>query len=141
MMIFFTITQVFFTDMPHFLLCGEVRQVKVEIKNSSHQVLTNLKLASTNPEFFTFGSASVNACDNNGVYATLVSTSDSDSEETLAELAVVKHVLSLPIPNDSIAPGQSVRLPMWIRGPESSGTHSIDFLFYNESDTQKSKIK
>ena len=129
-------------DMPHFLLCGEVRQVTVELKNSSQQVLTKLKLASTNPEFFTFGSSgSANSCDNNGVYATLVNTSDSDSEETLIQLDKVKHVLTLPVPNDSIAPGESVKLPMWIRGPESSGTHSIDFLFYYESATKNPKLK
>uniref|UniRef100_A0A8D0A3C8 Trafficking protein particle complex subunit 8 n=1 Tax=Sander lucioperca TaxID=283035 RepID=A0A8D0A3C8_SANLU len=48
--------EVFFLQFPTALLCGEIRKAYVEFCNVSGVALCGLRVASTHPDFFTFGS-------------------------------------------------------------------------------------
>ena len=50
--------QVFFLQFPTALLCGEITKAYVEFCNVSGVTLRGLRVASTHPHFFTFGSGS-----------------------------------------------------------------------------------
>ena len=47
----------------------------------------------------------------------------------------------LPVPDGMLAAGATVRLPMWIRGPDTPGEHSIDFLFYYEPAEKSTQMR
>jgi len=49
--------QVFFCQFPSRLLCGEVREVVVELVNTGATPLHNVTVALTHPDFITFGSS------------------------------------------------------------------------------------
>ncbi|CAB1332152.1 unnamed protein product [Coregonus sp. 'balchen'] len=51
--------EVFFLQFPTALLCGEIRKAYVEFCNVSRVTLCGLRVASTHPDFFTFGSTSL----------------------------------------------------------------------------------
>uniref|UniRef100_A0A8C8K811 Trafficking protein particle complex 8 n=1 Tax=Oncorhynchus tshawytscha TaxID=74940 RepID=A0A8C8K811_ONCTS len=51
--------EVFFLQFPTALLCGEIRKAYVEFCNMSRVTLCGLRVASTHPDFFTFGSSSL----------------------------------------------------------------------------------
>uniref|UniRef100_A0A673W7P1 Trafficking protein particle complex subunit 8 n=1 Tax=Salmo trutta TaxID=8032 RepID=A0A673W7P1_SALTR len=51
--------EVFFLQFPTALLCGEIRKAYVEFCNVSRVTLCGLRVASTHPDFFTFGSSSL----------------------------------------------------------------------------------
>ena len=128
--------------MPQSLLCGEVRQVRVEFTNSGTCALHRLRVATSHPEFFTFGDKrGPNAIDNSAIYQTVISPSDSDTEEFVVNGAKVHHVLEVPVPGGQIAPGSTATLDMWIQGPSTHGVHEIDFLFYYESTKQSKHLR
>ena len=129
-----------FTGFPDNLLCGEVQHISVEFRNSGKLPLHQLKVASTNPEFFTFGSLS-DCPEANSVYQTVDTFSDTTSQEFVVEEKEVKHVRDIELGGKELTPGNSVTLPMWIRGPNTPGIHHIDFLFYYESTEKNPKVK
>lgn len=112
----------------------------VEFQNVGAIPLQNLKVASTHPEFFTF-SDKPKRTDKTSVYQTLINTSDSDSEEFPRVEKPIKHVIDIPLSNGCLKPGDSVTLPMWIRGPEKAGKHQVHFLFYYEPTEKHLKLK
>ncbi|CAN9500793.1 unnamed protein product [Ophioblennius macclurei] len=105
--------EVFFLDFPTALLCGEVRKTMVEFGNVGAVALRGLRVASTHPDFFTFGSGTNRA---------------STDEEVV------------PIDGAVLRPGESVQLPLWLRGPDQEGVHEIHFLFYYESAEEGLKV-
>ncbi|XP_072267380.1 trafficking protein particle complex subunit 8 [Pyxicephalus adspersus] len=149
--------EVFFMNFPTGLLCGEIRKAHVEFVNVSNCPLTGLRVVSKRPEFFTFGSntaaltplspaASVNC----SAYKTVVTDSTSGCSVYTSSVSPVdfgfasgKHleVVEIPLTDSVLAPGASVQLPLWLRGPDQEGVHEINFLFYYESTETQSKLR
>ena len=117
----------------------------VEFTNKGKYPLHNLKVSSTNPEFFTFGMSAVNAptppADSSSVYQTIPETTRSNNNELSCKVSTVSHVVDVPMDTKSLAPGVSMAMPMWIRGGEKSGMQEIHFLFYYESKEENPKIR
>ena len=130
--------QVHFMGFPGQLLCGEVKHVSVEFSNTGEFALHNLQVASTNPEFFTFGTGSKLPATAR-TYQNM--TKPMDTNEFVAEETEVKHVMNVPLPGGSLAPGTSVTLPLWIRGPDVAGDHKIHILFCYESSVTNPKLR
>jgi len=43
------------------------------------------------------------------------------------------YVFALPLGDHmTVEPGETVRMPAWVRAPDVAGEHSVDFLFYYE---------
>ena len=113
------------------MLQGEVRQVLIEFTNTGTVPLTNLKVASTDPNFFTFGgsqksplssSGDLETSDSLSVYSTL--SSDRDSQEFIVEQSDLKFIEEIPLGKCNkdtgckvLAAGQTVTVPLWIYGP------------------------
>ncbi|XP_064640195.1 trafficking protein particle complex subunit 8-like isoform X2 [Lineus longissimus] len=125
-----------FYNFPQAMLCGEVRQGMVQFENKGQVPLNRLKVASTNPEFFTFGVQ--DSVQEKCIYQTI--PDKQGNEEYVLDKMDVKRVVDIPIPNGVLNPGASVSLPMWIRGPTTSAIHRIDFLFYYQSVEKNPKL-
>ncbi|XP_071342862.1 trafficking protein particle complex subunit 8 isoform X2 [Trachinotus anak] len=145
--------EVFFLQFPTALLCGEIRKAYVEFCNVSSVALCGLRVASTHPDFFTFGSQattpvtplSPNSAENCSAYKTLAMTPQPGSvaSEMLVsaeDFSQLSSVMEIPIEGDTLQPGESTQLPLWLRGPDQEGVHEINFLFYYESAEKGNKI-
>ncbi|XP_069587351.1 trafficking protein particle complex subunit 8 isoform X3 [Ranitomeya imitator] len=149
--------EVFFINFPTGLLCGEIRKAHVEFVNVSKSPLTGLKVVSKRPEFFTFGSntaaltpLSPAASDNCSAYKTVITDSTSGCSVLTSSVTPVDfgfgggkqpEVVDIPLTDFVLAPGASVQLPLWLRGPDEEGVHEINFLFYYESTEKKSRMR
>uniref|UniRef100_A0A8C3G8W7 Trafficking protein particle complex subunit 8 n=1 Tax=Cyclopterus lumpus TaxID=8103 RepID=A0A8C3G8W7_CYCLU len=145
--------EVFFLQFPTALLCGEIRKAYVEFCNVSGGALCGLRVASTHPDFFTFGSqtttpltpVSPTSAENCSAYKTTATTRQPGSvaSETLVsakDFSQLSGVMEIPIEGGTLQPGESTQLPLWLRGPDQEGVHEINFLFYYESTTKGIKI-
>lgn len=153
-MFFIVLSQVFFINFPTGLLCGEIRKAWVEFVNVSAVPLTGLRVASTHPEFFTFGSATADltpvtptAAEHCSAYKTMV-TPPSVAAVTLVSPASFgvtgderPAVAEIPLTGGVLAPGEALQIPLWLRGPDQEGVHEIHFLFYYESAEKNPKLR
>ncbi|KAM4688318.1 trafficking protein particle complex subunit 8 isoform 2-T3 [Discoglossus pictus] len=149
--------EVFFINFPTGLLCGEIRKAHVEFVNVSKCSLTGLRVVSRRPQFFTFGSStaaltplSPAASMNCSAYKTVVTDSTSGCSVLTSSAAPIDfgigggsqlEVVDIPLIDSILAPGSSVQLPMWLRGPDEEGVHEINFLFYYESTEKQSRMR
>ncbi|XP_060773598.1 trafficking protein particle complex subunit 8 isoform X2 [Neoarius graeffei] len=145
--------EVFFINFPTGLLCGEIRKAWVEFVNVSAVPLTGLRVVSTHPEFFTFGSATSDltpvtptASEHCSAYKTMV-TPPSVATVTLVSPASFgitgddqPTVAEIPLTEGVLEPGDSLQIPLWLRGPDQEGVHEIHFLFYYESVEKNAKL-
>ncbi|CAL9696434.1 unnamed protein product [Knipowitschia caucasica] len=138
--------EVFFLQFPSALLCGEIRKAYIEFCNMSSVGLCGLRVVSTHPNFFTFGSASTSS-------EPLTPLTPGSAYKTVSGQAQQPHVLvapqdflqpsaviTIPIEGGMLRPGQSMQLPLWLRGPDKEGVHEINFLFYYESTEKGGKV-
>ncbi|XP_068449315.1 trafficking protein particle complex subunit 8 isoform X2 [Clinocottus analis] len=145
--------EVFFLQFPTALLCGEIRKAYVEFCNVSGVALRGLRVASTHPDFFTFGSqtttpltpVSPTSAENCSAYKTTATTRQPGSvaSEMLVsaeDFSQPSGVMAIPIEGSTMQPGESTQLPLWLRGPDQEGVHEIHFLFYYESTEKGLKI-
>uniref|UniRef100_A0AAR2INL4 Trafficking protein particle complex 8 n=1 Tax=Pygocentrus nattereri TaxID=42514 RepID=A0AAR2INL4_PYGNA len=145
--------EVFFINFPTGLLCGEIRKAWVEFVNVSAVPLAGLRVASTHPEFFTFGSATADltpvtptAAEHCSAYKTMV-TPPSDAAVTLVSPAAFgitgdnrPTVVEIPLTGGVLGPGEALQIPLWLRGPDREGVHEISFLFYYEGLEKNAKL-
>uniref|UniRef100_A0A8C6PRM7 Trafficking protein particle complex subunit 8 n=1 Tax=Nothobranchius furzeri TaxID=105023 RepID=A0A8C6PRM7_NOTFU len=145
--------EVFFLQFPTALLCGEIKKAHVEFCNVSAVALCGLRVASTHPDFFTFGSqattpvtppSSVSAenCSAYKTFATTLQQGSVASEMLVSaeEFSQPSGVMNIPVHGGMLQPGESIQLPLWLRGPDKEGVHEINFLFYYESIEKGPKI-
>lgn len=131
------VSQVFFLGFPTALLCGEIRKAYVEFYNVSAVALCGLRVVSTHPDFFTFGSpagsSSVPGADNSSAYETIGAPPASQTFISAHSFSPPSSVVEIPVEGGALGPGQSAQLPLWLRGPDQEGVHEIHFLFYYEN--------
>ncbi|KAF7646234.1 hypothetical protein LDENG_00191260, partial [Lucifuga dentata] len=147
--------EVFFLQFPTALLCGEIRKAYVEFCNVSCVALCGLRVASTHPDFFTFGSqttmpltpVSPTSAENCSAYKTLATPPEAQPGSAAFEMLVSAEdfsqpcgVMEIPVEGGVLQPGESTQLPLWLRGPDQEGVHEINFLFYYESGEKGGKI-
>uniref|UniRef100_A0A3P9HJ53 Trafficking protein particle complex 8 n=1 Tax=Oryzias latipes TaxID=8090 RepID=A0A3P9HJ53_ORYLA len=142
--------EVFFLHFPSALLCGEIRKAYVEFCNVGAVALCGLRVASTHPEFFTFGCnnptpSSPASAEHGSAYKTFAATVQpgsvvSEVEVCAQDFTQLSGVLEIPIDGGTLHPGQSIQLPLWLRGPDHEGVHEINFLFYYESTEKGLKV-
>uniref|UniRef100_A0A672KWN7 Trafficking protein particle complex subunit 8 n=1 Tax=Sinocyclocheilus grahami TaxID=75366 RepID=A0A672KWN7_SINGR len=145
--------EVFFINFPTGLLSGEIRKAWVEFVNVSAVPLTGLRVGSTHPEFFTFGSATSDltpvtptAAEHCSAYKT-VAMPPSVATVSLVSPAVFGVtssdqlvVTEIPLSRGVLGPGEALQIPLWLRGPDQEGVHEINFLFYYESTEKTAKL-
>ncbi|XP_059369033.1 trafficking protein particle complex subunit 8-like isoform X2 [Carassius carassius] len=145
--------EVFFINFPTGLLCGEIRKAWVEFVNVSAVPLTGLRVASTHPEFFTFGSAASDltpvtptAAEHCSAYKTVamppsVATVSLVSPAAFGVTSGDRPVVAeIPLSQGVLGPGEALQIPLWLRGPDREGVHEINFLFYYESTEKSAKL-
>ncbi|XP_013872892.1 trafficking protein particle complex subunit 8 [Austrofundulus limnaeus] len=142
--------EVFFLQFPTALLCGEIRKAYVEFCNVSAVPLCGLRVVSTHPDFFTFGSqastpptpVSAENCSAYKTFATNLQLGSEASEVLVSaeEFGQPLGVIEVPVQGGVLQPGASVQLPLWLRGSDKEGVHEINFLFYYESSEKTLKI-
>ncbi|XP_038077879.1 trafficking protein particle complex subunit 8-like [Patiria miniata] len=133
-----------FTSFPSTLLCGEVCLSVVELTNQGFSPLQKLLVASNHPELFSFGTSQTPANQSKtSVYRTVPCDGNTGGNggECVVDKCRVSHVTEVPLPGGSLPPGGSVSLPLYIRGPDRSGIHEINMLFYYESAEENPKMR
>ena len=118
------------------MLCDEVVQTKVELKNIGLCPLEKLYIASSFPELFTFGSIDSYS----DAQATYQMLTDKEIRRVSPE-ADVREVFKVAIPGDELAPGSSIKMPVWVQGTGSQGKHQRDIMFYYESANKLQKTR
>lgn len=128
----------------------------MEFCNVSAVPLCGLRVASTHPDFFTFGSQattpltplSPTSAENCSAYKTLATPPGALDGAVACETLVspedfsqVSSVTEIPINGSSLQPGETIQLPLWLRGPDQEGVHEINFLFYYESTEKDARIR
>lgn len=126
----------------------------MEFWNVGSVPLCGLRVVSTHPDFFTFGShtkAASSSCSDSpaGVADSLPYQTYSQPQASLAAQTVASaldfgslaSVVEIPVGGGTLQPGESVRLPLWLRGPDQEGVHEIHFLFYYQAKDKGNKIK
>ncbi|CAN0158456.1 unnamed protein product [Lampetra planeri] len=121
--------QVFFINFPSALLCGEIQKTHAEFANVGSRPLLSLRVASRNPEFFTFGDgATAPGATAAGTYATRprpaqpcvtpVPQQPAPAPPTQprgrppAATAASHGIVEVPLPHGRLEPGATLRLPM-----------------------------
>ncbi|ESO86902.1 hypothetical protein LOTGIDRAFT_202689, partial [Lottia gigantea] len=136
------ILEVNFCDFPETLLCGEVHCIELEFTNSGRSPLQKLQLTSSQPEFCTFGVGS-----DLPKYPYVYQQRDVKGESlqcdnvNLKDYFHVSNVLDIPLSDNILKPGETLSIPMWVRGSDIGGVHEVDFLFYYEPLDHQSKVK
>ncbi|XP_076470015.1 trafficking protein particle complex subunit 8-like [Babylonia areolata] len=133
------ILSVMFCEFPEALLCGEVHCIEVEFTNVGSVPLHRLRVATSNPNFFTFGSGPPEDLPKYPyTYQVRTEQSEACRLHTMPGGSVSGNktswgVSSVPFPGDGVLkPGQTMSLPVWLRGNDIGGMHEVDFLFYYE---------
>lgn len=145
------VSQVFFLRFPTALLCGEVRKAFVEFHNVGAVALGGLRVASTHPGFFTFGSRAGSHCGSHwgpawpsvhssSAYQTFSAAAPSETSVSAQAFSQPASVLDIPLDGSTLGPGESTQLPLWLRGPDQEGVHEIHFLFYYENIDKVNKM-
>ena len=125
-------SQVRFCGFPAKLLCDEVVQTMAEFTNCSDCHLENLYIATPNPEFFTFGAAQATSNENPTTQSSVKCNSTASN---------IRRVSEVPIPEGSLAPGYTTKLPVWIHGHKKPGRFKREALFYYQSSETNSPMR
>ncbi|KAF9431013.1 Trafficking protein particle complex 8 [Podila epigama] len=119
-----------FHSLPEMLLSGEVCELSLEIKNRGKKGLKNLNVRMSHPTFFCIGEKKDHG--DLGLY-------NKSSGSFATEMIQVDNSLQLTstqqILEKVLAPGESLRVPTWLRG-EKIGKHNFLFVFSYESEQE-----
>ncbi|KAF9439180.1 Trafficking protein particle complex 8 [Entomortierella beljakovae] len=117
-----------FHSSPEMLLSGEVCGLSLEIKNRGKKGLRNLSIRMSHPTFFCIGEKNdeVNIYNISEGSKTIESVEVDNSLQTNTTQKILHTVL---------APGESIRIPSWMRG-EKIGKHNFLFVFSYESEQE-----
>ena len=130
-------------NFPKTLLCGEVHPVSINFTNTGSSSLHHLKVALSNPKFFTLGSDHSDIPKFSGVYH--VENSQSSNCRMCAsadkDFTKLSRVMDIDIPGGTLNPQHTVTVPAWVRGNDIGGIHEVNFLFYYEPAQQMPKVR
>ncbi|KAG8191463.1 hypothetical protein JTE90_020712 [Oedothorax gibbosus] len=132
--------QVKFHTFPYTLYCGEVQKCTAEFTNIGQHRLNRIIMASPTPGLFAIG----NPGDVNDSDAILKEISPSRKPSPVMakwDSDWLVEVLMSDGEHCVLDPGASVQIPVWFKGPEVSGEHDLDVLFYYESEPAHPKLR
>ncbi len=146
--------EVIFNSFPSTLLCGEVCSSVVEFTNKGFSPLQKLLVSSNHPELFSFGAFHTPTNQSQpgkdsanqskaSVYRTVQCSGSRQGGcvESTVDKCNISHVTEIPLPGGSLPPEGSISIPMFVRGPDKSGIHEINMLFYYESSEENAKMR
>ena len=138
--------QVSFCNFPRSLLCGEIHAVMLQFTNIGSSPLHKLKVASTQPEFFTLGGKNGQLPKFPCVYQTVDEVPNSDSNNSKCQSVSkdtvhLSRVVDIELPANMLQPKSTLSIPVWIRGNDIGGIHDIHFMFYYQPVQNLPNIK
>lgn len=123
-------------DLPKSIHQGEIRTLKLSLKNSGLEPMANLYLVSQNPGMFSFGkvgkgqTSSLFECPVIQDSALKVLNDNGQSVEQPLDF------LPIPVKKSRVEPGQVETLELWMRGPDNLALNNIKLFVYYENPTQ-----
>eukprot|EP00118_Oscarella_pearsei_P003792 m.15777 g.15777 ORF g.15777 m.15777 type:complete len:1495 (+) comp26547_c0_seq1:77-4561(+) len=142
--------KVTFSEFPEMLLCGEVKLVQLELSNCGKGALRNVRVMSSCPQFFSFGSEFPKQKEgypwhiHSRSQSPAKDTSDSNIGLTSRHQPVATTMAlpcSLTLPGGQLDTEGSVTLPLWIYGCNELGVHHLGLLFVYDVDEENPFIK
>lgn len=134
--------QVKYQSFPDSILCGEVQQISVEFSNIGERLLNRIIVASPTPGLFALGSSDYEAYDHWQIYKG--EHRDRKASPVMAEWQYCDWKMEVLMSQGGpcrLQPGESITLPMWLRGPDTPGEYNLDLLFYYETDPSHPKLR
>lgn len=132
-------------EMPETLFQGELKCLDLFLTNCGNVPTSRLYLISHNPGLISFGKKGEKSASagSKSLFDFPVITDASLSEQRENGSSVPKPLDYLPIPleKESLAPGESVKIPIWIRGPEHLGFNDVKISCYYEKETTETLTK
>jgi hypothetical protein len=118
---------------PETLLCGEVHFCVAELKNKGSEPLHNLSVISNAPEVMVF---SDRMYDMKPTAAQLTYQEKTGAMFKTLDMGQLENSKpqKLRLPGDgSLHPNCTCFIPVWIRGPDKTGEHHLNIMFYYEA--------
>lgn len=135
-----------FSNVPRQLLCGEAQRAVLHVSNAPNlPELSSLLIASPTPQLFCLGfndpddEGALGSADEGIAYREKPLQS-SRAAPVLAQRPTANFVCSLPEAVCRIPGGGDASVPLWIRGPDVVGRHTLRLLFYYESAQKSSRL-
>ncbi|KAF9320941.1 Trafficking protein particle complex 8 [Podila horticola] len=119
-----------FHSSPEMLLSGEVCELSLEIKNRGKKGLKNLLVRMSHPTFFCIGEKR-----DQGDLGLYNKSEGNSATETIEVDNSLQLTTSQQILEQILSPGESIRIPTWLRG-EKIGKHNFLFVFSYESEQE-----
>ena len=118
-----------FPKLPNQLYQGEIRQYPVTFKNTGKEPLKNVAVKLSHPGCFVFSKSSTDNILNSNPFSTTNTWKHIENHNGLINDTYDLSIIHLPI--DILNPGESVTVPLWVRG-HKIGTSQCKFVFYYE---------
>lgn len=111
-----------FNELNQELLCNELQNISIEVRNCGSVPLHKIMMASSSPHLFS---------------TTFPETETDDANfENSKTKENRKHLIPFALPsqfNGKLEPGQSYTMNLWFRAPSTQGSSVVDLLFYYEN--------
>lgn len=129
--------QIGFSGMSERMLSGEMKEAALEVTNQGSQTLTNLCVALSHPGFLSLGQPTKRILEPipNGGFACAI-----DNTLEPGDIIRISDLLHQMGRHPSLEPGQTVRLPISLRG-DKIGRNNLRFLFAYQSEVRPSHLK
>jgi len=130
---------------PDTMAQGELRCCELELKNTGPVAMGSVHLVSQTPGLLSFGKKKKGDKDQqkSSLYDFPLVQDNSSQFKRHREDGTVEQVsldlLPVPLPDVSVQPGCSVRLPVWVRGPDTLGTSQHNLSVYYDTTISPSK--
>lgn len=115
-------------SMPERLFSGEAKELVLELSNQGSRRLTNLSVSLSHPGFFSFGTSAAATAAAGSTFIWQVPNSLQ-----IGGVVRVSDLLEVSGRSGTLDPGETVRLPLWIRG-DRIGKQLCRLLFAYQSE-------
>lgn len=122
-----------FPTLPNVLYQGEVRQLTLRFSNLGADPLQNVAVKLSHPGLFVFGKEPLTPNSSDELHQNLnpFENSDENVKETSSPICDQYDLSIVHLPIEKLNPGDSVDIPLWVRGSKL-GNQQCRFVFYYE---------
>jgi len=128
---------------PDHMTQGELRCCELELKNTGPVAMGGLYLVSQTPGLVSFGKKRAGEEQPGSLYDFPLVQDSGRQFRRHREDGMVEQVsldlMPVPLPEGSVQPGCSVRLPVWVRGPDTQGTTLHNLSVYYDTTISPTK--
>ncbi|KAK5639608.1 hypothetical protein RI129_012100 [Pyrocoelia pectoralis] len=120
--------QVTFSEINTKMLCNQIHQISVEMRNIGSEGIHKLFICTSTPNLLSM--CEFQSKDKNCDYKEL---EDLEIPVIRERESRKNHVTQIPLPNGQLEPGRSLSVNIWLKAPSDKGSVLVDLLIYYEN--------